>query len=109
MAALVADYTSSGEEDETETVAQVPSVDYEESKKIFSSLRERFPLDSAPVVPNRVSQTVTWALIRVTYISSPHVIKETSSTLLKIDPQAKEVTYNPTYDQLFAPEVGNKM
>lgn len=56
MAALVADYNSSGEEEEeVERTAEVPSVDYEESSKVISSLRERFPLDSAPVVPNKVS------------------------------------------------------
>ena len=56
MAALVADYNSSGEEEEeAEKTAEVPSVDYEESSKVISRLREQFPLDSAPVVPNKVS------------------------------------------------------
>lgn len=31
--------------------------------------------------------------------------QETETTLLRIDPSSKEVAYNPTFDQLFAPEV----
>ena len=57
MASLVADYNSSGEEDEAQMAAEVPSVDYDESLKVISTLRERFPLNSAPVVPNKVRIT----------------------------------------------------
>ena len=31
--------------------------------------------------------------------------QETETALLRIDPSSKEVAYNPTFDQLFAPEV----
>lgn len=57
MASLVADYNSSGEEDDAQMAAEVPSVDYDESLKVISTLRERFPLNSAPVVPNKVRIT----------------------------------------------------
>ena len=54
MASLVAaSYNSSGEEEEEEDTPAT-TVDYEESAKLLSSLKERFPLDSAPAVPNRV-------------------------------------------------------
>lgn len=32
-------------------------------------------------------------------------LQEKAENLLRLDPSAKEVTYNPTYEQLFAPEV----
>lgn len=88
MAALV-EYGSSGEEEEedvkeeTETLTAT-SLNYNDSSKVLSSLKERISINSTPSVPN----------------------KETETNLLRIDPSAKEIAYNPTYEQLFTPQLG---
>ena len=55
MDALVA-YDSSGEEDSTveKRGDETPSIDPEESASILSKLKEKFSLESAPNVPNKV-------------------------------------------------------
>lgn len=85
MAAIV-EYGSSGEEEVVEDAGsgEDAPLDHSESASVISKLHEKFPLNSAPSVP----------------------VKETLSSVLRIDPSTKEVSYNPTYEQLFAPEVG---
>lgn len=64
MDALVA-YDSSDEDAPAEDreQAEASAIDPAQSKTILSKLKEKFPMNSAPYVPNRVS--MWWALIRV--------------------------------------------
>lgn len=58
---MLVDYDdSSGEEDRTkESQSEKPvPIDYNDSCKVFSGLKERFPLDSTPGVPNKVGLRV---------------------------------------------------
>lgn len=102
MATALVEYGSSGEEDEIEEKENgqdKPQVDYSESSDVLASLRERFSMNSAPVVPNKVSMNV--GINQNVYV----LLQEPETNLLRIDMTTKEVMYNPTYDQLFAPEV----
>jgi len=49
-------YDSSGEEDSAveKRGDEAPSIDPEESASVFSKLKEKFSLESAPSVPNKV-------------------------------------------------------
>jgi pre-mRNA-processing factor 17 len=78
---IVPQYGSSGEEEEEE---EKDLVDFKDSLDVVSKLKEKISINSAPIVPTREQQ----------------------GDLLRIQSTTKEVMYNPTYDQLFAPEVG---
>lgn len=105
-------YDSSGEEDNAEAPQkeeEALTLDPKESADIIFRLKEKFPLNSAPTVPIRVR--VSWSY-GVHYLEQllldsvfSNFLQEPETNLLRINPSAKEVTYNPTYDQLFAPEV----
>ena len=62
MDALSAAYGGETPPQETEK-EEVASINVEESSRVLSKLKEKFPLNSAPAVPTRVS--VRCALIRV--------------------------------------------
>ena len=59
--ALLVDYDSSGEDDDAKELKSDNSVtiDYNDSSKVFSELKGKYSLDSAPGVPNKV-----WHLVR---------------------------------------------
>lgn len=57
MATALVEYGSSGEEEEieeNENGQDKPQIDYSESSDVLTSLRERFSMNSAPIVPNKV-------------------------------------------------------
>ena len=57
MATTLVEYGSSGEEEEieeNENGQDKPQIDYSESSDVLASLRERFSMNSAPTVPNKV-------------------------------------------------------
>eukprot|EP00731_Ephydatia_muelleri_P032029 Em0023g536a len=81
MEALAA-YSSSDDEGSVRHPSPV-AFNPEHSASVLSNLKERCKVQSAPDVPVKLEQT----------------------TVLRIDPTAKEVTFNPTYEQLFAPQV----
>ena len=102
-------YDSSGEEDSAveKRGDEAPSIDPEESASVFSKLKEKFSLESAPNVPNKVGNNWnrTLIVVFVTILKQHYSLQESEAALLRIDPSAKEVAFNPTYDQMFAPEV----
>ncbi|XP_064404437.1 pre-mRNA-processing factor 17-like isoform X2 [Halichondria panicea] len=69
-------YCSSGEEEDGSP--------HTTSQDVLDALKSKLPLNSAPPVP----------------------MKESPLSLLRVDPKAKQVAFNPTVDQLFTPEVG---
>ena len=56
MMALLVDYDSSGEDDGANELESDNSVaiDYNDSSKVFSELKGKYALNSAPGVPNKV-------------------------------------------------------
>ena len=59
MATMLVDYNSSGEEDDENELQtdRSAAIDYSDSSKVFSELKGKYSLDSAPGVPNKVGPT----------------------------------------------------
>lgn len=95
MEALNAYDTDSGEEEnESKEIKASPA------SALMEKLRQG-PLNSAPPVPVRVSAAIF--SLPFTY-TDPH-IQETQASVLRMDPTSKVVMYNPTAEQMYAPEV----
>ena len=120
MDALSAAYdsnSSGGEGDEGSVQEmrkdEISTLDAEESSSILSRLKEKFPLNSAPSVPVRVSpsgQLLETGLSMLLHVRvyAHCALQESADDLLRVGPDTKEVTYNPTVDQLYAPEVSSQ-
>lgn len=108
MDALAA-YGSSDEGSGPEDTHGEPSIDPEESSSVLHKLKEKFPLDSAPSVPKRVSARGRIDGRFLEYYTQSlmccRIGQEEESSLLRVDRSSKVVTYNPTVEQLFTPEV----
>lgn len=99
MEALAA-YSSSDDEGSVRHPSPV-AFNPEHSASVLSNLKERCKVQSAPDVPVKVRG----ALIGRTSMHAMDFITQLEqTTVLRIDPTAKEVTFNPTYEQLFAPQ-----
>uniref|UniRef100_A0A3Q2NN29 Pre-mRNA-processing factor 17 n=1 Tax=Fundulus heteroclitus TaxID=8078 RepID=A0A3Q2NN29_FUNHE len=92
MSAVIASLASYGSdsdsENESESATSAENVD---------------PDATAHLKPLQSGQTMSLALLN----SAPEVaVKEAVETGIHLDPSMKEVTYNPTYETMFAPEFG---
>lgn len=94
----LSNYNSSGEEEE-ESSSEPIEID---PAKMTAAMKK---LDSAPDVPIRVSINWKFSVLMMYSHVLHYELKETQSSSLRLDPSAKEIMYNPTVEQLYAPEV----
>lgn len=94
-------YDSSDEEKEKEG----DNIKASPASALMEKLRQA-PLNSAPSVPVKVSS----AHFYTSYFLTPTAIcQETQASVLRMDPTSKVVMYNPTAEQMYAPEVSEQV
>uniref|UniRef100_A0A3Q3G0S7 Pre-mRNA-processing factor 17 n=1 Tax=Labrus bergylta TaxID=56723 RepID=A0A3Q3G0S7_9LABR len=95
MSAAIASLASYGSDSDPENDS--------ESKTSSEKVDPTNPDATAHLKPLKSGPTMTLALLN----SAPEVaVKESVETGIHLDPLLKEVTYNPTYETMFAPEFG---
>uniref|UniRef100_A0A8D3DXE0 Pre-mRNA-processing factor 17 n=1 Tax=Scophthalmus maximus TaxID=52904 RepID=A0A8D3DXE0_SCOMX len=95
MSAAISSLVSYGSDSDSENES--------ESKTGAERVDQVDPDATAHLKPLQAGQTMTLAVLN----SAPEVaVKEAVETGTHLDPSLKEVTFNPTYETLFAPEFG---